>query len=167
MEGYGKLLIIRAYNRMRLCLITILRMSAILFGIVLFQVIVFCIGDGEWVHLTIKESIIILCSYYLGLLGIILLQFLLELLVSCELANIITNVFVVVSLFVGFHLIPYDNSGIVSIALFPNLAFASRNGIINSQYIVTIFDMPTVPLFVIIVILLIGSVVVFRKKDIL
>lgn len=130
-SGYGKLLIIRSYGRNRLCLRETGEILAGVFGIVAVQCLISLAGDmvqgtagKEW----ICGSLRIVFLYALGLFVTVLLQFSLELVTEAENANLLANIFVVASIFIGNTVISEGKGKWLLCIFFPNLLFAKRNG---------------------------------------
>lgn len=163
--GYGKLIAIRSHQRVRLCLDRQMRIAAALLGIVAVQTALFSAANPQWEPLETKVWVQALALYYLGILNLVLLQFLLELKIRTEYANLIANLFAAVALLIGNRSIPADRYGIVTIGLFPNLAFASRNGVIESQYVLFEKNVSLAGSLGVLTALTVLSLIAIRKKD--
>lgn len=165
-EGYGKLWIIRAYKKDKLYLKTIGIGSLKLLMVVLFQTFLFCIADEKWLSISDIQIILSVGTYYLGIYAIVLLQFILELWFDASYANLVCNIFCVVSLFLGNMLLPVEKTRWFGMLFFPNMLFGTRNGIIYQEKINMEYEY--VLLYLVIIVISIGvlSIVKFKKKDI-
>lgn len=165
-EGYGKLLLVRSYSRSRLVLVTILKISLLLLAIVLYQTLIFSLGNEKWQALEGKSYLLSLCFYYITLLCIIFTQFCIELHTNSQYANAIVNAFTIFALIAGHYFIPNDQSGIAVRIFLPNLAFASRNGILQQSYMTISASMAALTLLLILSVLITIAMISYRKKDI-
>lgn len=165
-EGYGKLWVIRAYKRERLCLNTIKKCGLELLIIVLYQTVVFSLADEKWHDISISQTVLTLLTYYLGLFMIVLLQLYLEFVVETSYANIFSNIFFLVSLFVGNRVLISDRLSWIGIILFPNMLFGTRNGILYQETVYVKYEYAFIYLLAVAFVLCFLMVLKFRKKDV-
>lgn len=165
-EGYGKLWVIRAYKRERLCLNTIKKCGFELLIIVLYQTIVFSLADEKWHAISMGQTVLILLTYYLGLFAVVLLQFYLEFVMETSYANIFTNIFFLVSLFVGNKVLISDRLSWLGIIFFPNMLFGTRNGILYQEKVYVKYEYALIDLLAVAFVLCFFAVLKFRKKDV-
>lgn len=165
-EGYGKLWMIRSYKREWLCLKIIKNIALKLLAIVVFATLIFFVGAEKWKNITFRQVVLIIMAYYMGLMAVVLLQFYLEFFVDPGYANVIVNVFFILSLFIGNSVIISDKISWLGIILFPNMMFGTRNGMIFQQNIDINYAHVILYLIVVFVMLCVLSVLKFRKKDI-
>lgn len=165
-EGYGKVWIIRSYKREWLCLKIIKNIALELLAIVLCLVLAFSFGEEKWKNISLKQAVWIVMAYYVGLMAVILLQFYLELFLEPSYANMITNVFFVLSLFIGNSVLTLKRFRWLGFLLFPNMLFGVRNGMIEQQNIEINYEYAFLYLIAVSAILCLLAVLKFRKKDI-
>ena len=166
-SGYGKLLIIRSYGRNRLCLKEIGKILAGVCGIVMVQWLISLVGGMvqednamEWTW----NSLWIVLLYALGLYVIVLFQFSLELVTEAENANLVTNILVVVSIFIGNTVISEGQGKWLLCLFFPNLLYAKRNGTDGTDGVGMIVAVEV--LLVWMAMLVVLSLRRFRRRDI-
>ncbi len=166
-SGYGKLLIIRSYGRNRLCLKEIGKILAGVCGIVVVQWLISLVGGVvqednamEWTW----NSLWIVLLYALGLFVIVLFQFSLELVTEAENANLVTNILVVVSIFIGNTVISEGQGKWLLCLFFPNLLYAKRNGTDGTDGVGMIVALAV--LLVWMAMLVVFSLRRFRRRDI-
>lgn len=164
-HGYGKLIAIRSCKTVKLCAKEQLRIAVQILGIVFAQILIFGIKDADWQMLNVRKCICMLLLYYSGVLNLVLLQFLLEMKLDMEKANLIVNIFAVGSLLAGNRIIPSDRFNAAAIVFFPNLAFASRNGIISSEYVMLETYISLAGSVMMLAVLVILALVVVQRKD--
>lgn len=166
-NGYGKLVLMRSHSRFKLILREQVRTIWTLMLFVAVQLSVFTFDTREgWIELSVSRIVFVMTMYFLTLLCIIFLQMGLGLCFSSEHANLITNVYVLISLSLGTLLAETKSYSITGLLLFPNMAFASRNGVIPQDNIS--FSGGTgfgVMVFYLIVLLTLAQIF-FQKKDI-
>ena len=165
-EGYGKLWVIRAYKREHLCVNAIGKSIIELFVIILFQTIVFLPFDQKWQDITGSQMSLILMMYGIGMLNLVLLQFYLEFMMETNYANVLTNIFFVVSLFIGSRVLRSEIFYWVGLLLFPNMLFGTRNGAIYQETGYIHFEYAVITMLMLTVLLCLLIVMKFRKKDI-
>lgn len=165
-EGCGKLWIIRNYQKEKLYLKIIGSCAVELFVVVICQVFVFSINQRNWKSILVNEIGQIMVIYYLGILEIVLLQSVLELFIDVSYANLITNIFLVGSLWLGNIFLPIEKMKWIGLLLFPNMLFGGRNGIIRQETIHIEYDY--LLCYLVFLIILSGGVFIlkFNKKDI-
>lgn len=165
-EGCGKLWIIRNYQKEKLYLKVIGNCAIKLLAFVICQIFVFSIAKRNWQSISVNQIGKIMVIYYLGILEIVLLQFVLELFIDVSYANLITNIFFVGSLVLGNIFLPIEKMKWIGLVLFPNLLFGGRNGIIHQEIIHIEYNYLLCCLAFLIV--LTGGVFIlkFKKKDI-
>lgn len=165
-EGYGKLLIIRNYSKRRLVLEMMIRTIVKVIIFVVFMGCVFTLfKDEEWSGLHIVSQGKALVMYGLTLTAIILIQYILELYLETQYANIAVIIGIVVSLFIsGAELEKYWFTNFV---LFPNLAFAQKNGIISNEATEGIIGYTCI--WIIFINFILGGIILrkFTKKDVM
>lgn len=128
-EGYGKLILIRCYGKQKLmlCLMIKTLLHVAVISLVMAAAFTFAKAD-QWGSLSLEKSVQGLTMYTLTMMAIILLQYLLELYVETQYANVIVIIGSVITLLIsGAVGIEYK---FINFLLFPNLAFAQRNGIL-------------------------------------
>jgi hypothetical protein len=165
-QGYGKLILIRNYKRSKLCLRGLLNSAIWLFGIALFQMLVFIIPDKNWKILEINTSLLMLFLYYLTMLAVVSLQYCLEFYFGSQPAFGAVCIYFIVSIFVGNILFKMDKFGIVEGLFFPNMAFAPRNGLVSDALVSMDPARAIGILFMIIIATTALSVYKFSRKDI-
>jgi hypothetical protein len=164
--GYGKVLIVRSYSPARLCLRVLGRLALALAGIVAAQSALSALLFGRLDSLPPETALKALATYYLGLLSIAAVQFMLEVCGRHDTANMIANLVAVVGLTAGTALIPGGRAGAASMLLFPNLMFGSRNGLISMPYATASWGQSLMVLCAVPTVLVIGSVVAIKRRDI-
>lgn len=164
-DGYGKIVAIRSHQMIGFCMKRQIRIAIVILGIVAIQAVVFSLYTEGWTILRASTWIKVLMMYYLGTLNLVFLQFLLELKMETEYANLTVNIFAVVALVAGNRIIPFDRSGALTILLFPNLAFSSRNGILESQYVLFEGSISLIGSLSVLVVLISMALFVMRKTD--
>ena len=165
-KGYGKIFIIRSYKREVLIVKTIAKFAIYLIIIVLYQTSLFYLSSNKWQSISTIQYIYLIITYYFGLFAVILLQFYFELLIGVNYSNILTNVYFLGSLFIGNIILTSKEFDSLYIIFFPNTLFGSRNGIIHQTNVFIKHECVLIFLFIIIFILILLSVLKFRKKDI-
>lgn len=165
-DGYGKLLIIRLYKRGWLCLKTIRTCALELFIIVFYQTTLFLFCDDNWEQISPTQIFLILSTYYLGLLAIVTLQLCLDFFIDSSYANLFTNLFFIISIFIGNCVLPSKHLSWVGAFLFPNMLFGTRNGLIQQEKIYMNYKYAIISLCSAFVLLCFIAVLKFRKKDI-
>ncbi|MCI5512136.1 MAG: DUF2705 family protein [Oliverpabstia sp.] len=166
MEGYGKLWIIRAYRKDRLYMKTMISCALKLLMIVLYQILIFSIGNGRWQPVSGSQILWVMAAYYIGLLAMVLLQLVLEFFVDASYANLISNLFFVVSLFLGNLLLPAEKTEWLGTVLFPNMMFGTRNGMIYQNAISVEYGYALSYLLGIVVLTGYYGIFKFNKKDV-
>lgn len=157
--GYGKLFVIRNYSKSILMMKTIGKTSLKLLIIIGTMYLISVMFMAKPSVLNWRMQLVILLMYYGIILSVILLEYILELFVESQYANLAINVFVVISLILGSYT---DCSSTFARVLFPNLAFANRNGIFCDNSIVPVMIFTVI----IIIIFIIISCGVYRKRDV-
>jgi hypothetical protein len=164
-SGYGKLLVIRNGRRSILCVRTVGRISLTLFAVVLIHTAVFSIVRMNWTPISLAVQMKAVLSFYLIMLSVILLQFVLELVIDKQ-SNLVINIIMSGSLLVGNMVLFNHPASSVAWILFPNLAFSSRNGLLNETPNVVMWQ-GSIGLAVFLIILFtLVSMRIMRKKDI-
>lgn len=165
-EGYGKVWVIRAYRKEKLFIKTIFQCISRVFIIVIYQILIFCIADGEWKMIPRNQLLLILLIYYLGMITMVILQCLLELWFDVSCANLICNIFFVGSLFCGTMLLTTEKLKWIGVLLFPNMMFGTRNGVIQQEIINIDYRYPLVYMVSLTIGILCLAAFMFKKKDV-
>lgn len=165
-EGVGKLWIIRNYRKERLYLKVIGICAVKLLAVVICQVFVFSIEKRNWKSISGSQIGQIMVIYYLGILEIVLLQSVLELFIDVSYANLITNIFFVVSLVFGNVFLPIEEMKWLGVVFFPNILFGGRNGIVHQE--IMYIESNYLLCWLVFLIILTGGVSILRlnRKDI-
>ena len=164
--GYGKLLIIRSYKRGRLYLKTVKTCAIELLIIVFYQTILFLPSKKCWGTLNLDQFFLILVTYYLGLLTIVALQLYFDFLFESSFANLFTNLFFIVSIFIGNFALTTKHFNWLGVVLFPNLLFGTRNGLISQKNIYIDYKYSITILCTAFILFLLLTILKFKKKDI-
>lgn len=132
-NGYGKLLIVRNYSKTKLILKQCLINSTILIFLVLFQCVAFWFFNKFLLPVEngMLQSILL---YYVILCGVIMLQCLLELFFSAQIASIILFIYCFVSYYIAQVATSTENY-IIKVLLFPCLMFGMQNGATDANNI--------------------------------
>ena len=96
----------------------------------------------------------------------VLLQLVLEFFVDASYANLISNLFFVVSLFLGNLLLPAEKTEWLGTVLFPNMMFGTRNGMIYQNAISVEYGYALSYLLGIVVLTGYYGIFKFNKKDV-
>ena len=166
--GYGLLLTIRGQSRSRLLGKLMLKSSFSFSCITAVMWSVYTIGCADWwMPITWTKQLQALMLYDITVVTMIQLQYLLELYMRSHYANGAVILFGLISLFVTGMLSTMENwkAYVLYLLLFPNLAFAQKNGVLGLGDI-TFFTSLWNLLFVYFVItaLILQS---FQRKDII
>ncbi len=130
-EGYGKVLIVREYSKNRLLCVMYLRSLLWIGLIACYLLALFSIGESEqWEPLTGGQTIAGIFLYGLTLAVCVQLQFALELYFKAHQSWILVILFFTLSLFLAAN---EGSQSCISFLLFPNLAFAHRNGVLAGE----------------------------------
>lgn len=129
-RGYGKLLLIRSYGKGRLMAHLTGRLLLYVTAVSLVMTAAFTlIRIDRWKSLSLEQTVRGLIMYTLTMTAMVLLQYLLELYVEAQYANISVIIGSVITLLISGTLgAEYEK---INLLLFPNLAFAQKNGIIT------------------------------------
>lgn len=165
-EGYGKLWVIRAYNKEKLFLKTIVKCIWKILAIATYQIIIFSIATGDWKAMSGSQTLLVLLTYYLGMIIMVMLQCLLELCVNVSYANLICNIFFVGSLFCGTLLLTTERLKWIGVLLFPNMMFGTRNGMIQQATINVDYRYSLLWMIFLAICILCLAILNFKKKDI-
>ena len=164
-RGYGKVFIIRNYSRKKLLLKETGKMVV---TVTLLQCFVWALFQGfphdDWVALPVMQQARVMLLYMLALIGVVLLQYCLELVVSQIYAQITTLVYYAVSLF-SYGIV--QDTGIRAVTkgvFFPNLGFAMRNGAVETGNVEPFLSSVT-EMLLICTLLMYISLKIVSKKD--
>lgn len=139
-HGYGKIYIIRKYSKTKLLMKEIGKILIQLICIVCIQTALAYLFKGELN--TLKPAVIAasICSYFLGIFAVVLLQMYLEFRIAPQQAAIVSCVYAFVSYYAGAISTFIPNSYLIKLIFFPCLLFGSMNGANENiwQYIVSI-----------------------------
>lgn len=128
-ERYGKLLIIRSCSKKRLIRKLMIKTATTVAGITLFMWGIFTyFKEAQWMHLGVMTQGKAVTMYGLTMLAIVLMQYILELYLEVQHSNIGAIIGMAATVFISGAL--GDKYRYVNFILFPNLAFAQKNGII-------------------------------------
>ncbi|MFQ7310806.1 DUF2705 family protein [Sellimonas sp.] len=166
LEGYGKLFVIRSYKREWLYLKTIGKCALELIVIIGVQTLMFLWGRQKWEEISALQAGLVLAAYWLGLFLLVMLQMCLEFFMDSNYANLIINIFFVLSLFIGTGTMRSERLYGIGILFFPNLFFGTRNGAIQQGDIDVNYEFALTYLVMASVIVCVFSIQKFRKKDI-
>ncbi|MCR8872004.1 DUF2705 family protein [Peribacillus frigoritolerans] len=171
-QTYGKLILIREYNKTKWMLIRYFLLMRDLILFVFCQISVFSI-DILLQHneLHIVENLQKIFMYYLSLLIIFSIQLLLELLLDIQIAQLIINIYIVISVIAVKMFFTNDVTKFIYYTLIPNYGMGFRNGLSNN---VPLFQSDlinsTIGLYILLslqILLVVISIVKFKKIDIL
>ena len=134
-HGYGKILIIRNYSKTRLLMKKVLKNAGVLLSAVLLQCLVF--WPFNHLFLPVKNGMAqSLLLYAIILHAIVLLQYLLELFIPAQTANLILFIYCFASC---YAVQIFDVNDWLKIALFPSLMFGMQNGAVNGEAIYGVY----------------------------
>lgn len=166
--GYGLLLTVRGQSRSRL-LGTLMLNSFITFScITAVMGVIYTIGSAEWwMSIAWQKQLQALLLYNITVITMIQLQYLLELYMESHYANGAVILFGLISLFATGIISAVENSKMVmlNLFLFPNLAFAKKNGVLGLGEIT--FSVSLLTLLIIYFVLTLLILQSFRRKDII
>lgn len=165
-EGYGKLKIIRSYSKRNLVLCLLGKTAVVVTIITLFMGSVFTLFQAnEWKNLEISLQGRGLAMYSLTICAMILVQFILELYLEVQYANLSVIIGMTVCIFISNVL--GTKSYVVNLVLFPSLAFAQKNGVIQGDEVGVSFTGSVIWIILINIFLGVFILKKFTKKDIM
>lgn len=159
LNGYGKLLVIRNYSKRLLMVRTICKAVLQIGIVVLFTWIVqnvFLTNTGRY---SLKVQALSIILYILVFSSLVVLQYIFELFLSAQTANVIINAYIILSLLLWRPIM--DISPYLNKILFINLGYINRNGGMSAIYKNMLSS------FVILLILAVICTEIFSRKDIL
>lgn len=166
-KGYGKMLIIRNYNRKKILLKEVGKMTLTVILLQCFSWTVFqAFANVDWKPLTMAQQAKSMTLYILVLVGTVLLQYCLEFLMNQIYANTITLVYYIISLFCYGAVQDTGTQAILRGMFFPNLGFAMRNGAIETGTD-NLFFSSVVEILLICTLFVFISLKIVSKKDIM
>lgn len=129
-KGYGKLLLVRSYGKGRLMVRLIVRTFLYVTAVSLVMTAAFTLIRIEcWKLLSLEQAAQGLVMYILTMTAMVLLQYLLELFMEVQYANLAVIIGLVTALLISGSIgAEYEEFNLL---LFPNLAFAQKNGILT------------------------------------
>ncbi len=134
-QGYGKLLIVRSYSKVKLILKRIFRNSGLLLLMVLLQCAVFLFVNSSLIRVE-KGMLQSLIMYFIILHSIIMLQSFLELYITPQNASIILLIYS----FASYYIVQVTEENVlIKILLFPCLMFGMQNGAIDCESVYYIY----------------------------
>lgn len=158
-QGYGKLLIIRSYSKVKLILKRLFRNSGLLLLMVLLQCAVFLFVNSSLICVE-KGMLGSLIMYFIILHSIIMLQSFLELYITPQNASIILLIYS----FASYYIVQVTEENVlIKILLFPCLMFGMQNGAVSGENIYYVYLCIGVIFNVILVLLCVHK---FKKIDI-
>lgn len=158
-QGYGKLLIIRSYSKVKLILKRLFRNSGLLLLMVLLQCAVFLFVNSSLIRVE-KGMFQSLIMYFIILHSIIMLQSFLELYITPQNTSIILLIYS----FASYYIVQVTEENVlIKILLFPCLMFGMQNGAVSGENIYYVYLCIGVILNVILVLLCVHK---FKKIDI-
>lgn len=166
--GYGLLLTVRGQSRIRLMGKLMLKCFVIFSCITAVTGALYTIGCAEWwMPIAWQKQLQALLLYNLTVITMIQLQHLLELYMESHHANGVVILFGLISLFVRgiISVAEHSKTAMLNLLLFPNLAFAKRNGILGPGEIS--FPVSLLTLLIIYFVLTMLILQSFRRKDII
>lgn len=158
-QGYGKLLIIRSYSKVKLILKRLFRNSGLLLLMVLLQCAVFLFVNSSLIRVE-KGMFQSLIMCFIILHSIIMLQSFLELYITPQNTSIILLIYS----FASYYIVQVTEENVlIKILLFPCLMFGMQNGAVSGENIYYVYLCIGVILNVILVLLCVHK---FKKIDI-
>lgn len=131
-ERYGKLLIIRSCGKKRLIRKLMIKTAAAISVVNLFMLGSFTyFKEEQWTHFDVMRQGKALLMYGLTMLAIVLMQYILELYFEVQHSNIGVIIGMTAMIFISGAV--GDKCWYANLILFPNLAFAQKNGVIARE----------------------------------
>lgn len=159
-EGYGKLLVIRHYSKVKMIVKAIGESAIILAFLLIMMALIAEFSIVSHSSFTFVQFCLVLGMYYNVILSLIILQMILEMFMKMQNATLIVNLFVLGSLLFYHPLSLLTSESIACFLLYPNIAFSQRSMIISHPYLMII------AIFVNVILIIVCSVC-FKERDIL
>ncbi|MFG6497019.1 DUF2705 family protein [Fictibacillus sp. UD] len=159
LKTYGKVIIIRNYGRTRWLFNRFVSMMIVTLIFVVIQVLIFrFLLTDSTINLEGIEVIKLLAMYFLTLSALFALQLVMELFISPQVAQMVVNVYIVVSLLLTKQ-IYLIGGGFIYYLFLPNYAMGFRNGLTS----ISEFQTPIIsyPIGITVLMIIIASIVGF------
>lgn len=164
--GYGSLMVIRGSNKTGLLITLIGKICLQMAGIVLAMWMLYSIGKSEhWAAIGRSQQIQGMFMYTFTLIVMVQLQLLLELYMDEQYAYGMTMITGIVAIFASGTI--GTRFAMVNLFLFPNLAFARKNGVLNEANYNLPFETACLVLVGIYLVLALMTMQRFKQKDML
>lgn len=169
-NNYGPYILVRNANKTEWLLKTYLSIAVRLLALVFLQTVIWILIlyilkydalSFYNIPLIIKSVFI----YYLSLLAIIILQTSLELYLSPEIAMLLINLYVILSILVKYLLYNHGANVVFSYFLIPNFANVLQTDLFNNNYFVIKYQYAFFTLSVLILITIVISIKTLKRKD--
>ncbi len=159
-EGYGKLLVIRHYSKVKMIVKAIGESAIILVILLIVMALSTEISIVSHSPFTFIQFCLVLGMYYSVCLSFIVLQMILEMFMKMQTATLVVNLFVLGSLLFYHPLSILIGESFARFLLYPNMAFSQRSMILSQPYLI-------ITVILVNVILIIVCSVCFKERDIL
>lgn len=164
--GYGSLMVIRGRNKTSLLMTLMGKTCLQIAGVVLVMGMLYSIGKSEhWAEIGRSQQIQGLFMYAFTLIVMVQMQMLLELYMDEQYAYGMTMITGIVSIFASGTI--GTRFAMVNLFLFPNLAFARKNGVLNEAHYNLSFETACLALIGIYLVLAFMTMQGFKRKDML
>lgn len=136
-EGFGLYELVRNGKRHEVLLKRYLSVGVQLFIIILLQMLIVgllsVIFKGEIGEIEYKQFIISFIMYYMTIYELILIQLLFEMYMKSQIAMLVLNIYVVISISLAGVLFECKKANMILYILVPNFAMAQRTSILNKD----------------------------------
>ncbi|MEG0909557.1 MAG: DUF2705 family protein [Bacilli bacterium] len=158
--GYGTLLIVRNYSKLKLICKHVLKLFFDMFVVLIFQVIVININNPYINNTNTTDLLKMITIYFFTLIVLLLIQTYFELYIEHNIATLIVNTYIVLSVMISNIIALNKLPKLLNYFFIPCYGMGFRNNIIKSDYEVVLFDSAIVILVILIFTL---TYLVYRK----